>query len=822
MVAGDKIMTKKNAEKPMKKQSIVNALAVVMLAGCGGSEPQTSSSTSSSQASSVSSVVSSSSSSVGNYSSSSVSVVLPRSGKEMERLDRGLVAVSSGNGVYLSWRVFGNDDDGVSFNLYRNGQLVNGSPITGASNYTDPAGNTSARYEVKAIVDGVELAAEKTVNVWPQQYLTVNLNRPSGGTSEDGVAYTYAPNDASVADLDGDGEYEIILKWDPTNAKDNSQSGYTGRAYIDAYKLSGQRLWRIDLGRNVRAGAHYVDFMVFDFDGDGKAEMAVKTADGAIDGTGRVIGNANADYRNSDGHVNTGPEFLSVFNGQTGAVMQTIDYPNTRGTISDWGDDYGNRGNRFLAGVAYVDGVHPSMIFARGYYGPQGSRRYQTKITALDWRDGKLTQRWQFHADSAGGNREYLVQGAHSLSVADVDGDGRDEIIYGAATIDDNGQGLYSTGLCHGDALHVADIVPSRPGLEVFMVHEDPGCYGNYGVEVHDARTGQILYSASGEGVDVGRGVVGDIIPSSPGMEVWGSRGGLLKATGQAQSARPGQMNFMAWWDGDLSREILDGTTIDKWNTGSNSTNRLLTAYNFGAASNNGTKSTPALSADMLGDWREEVIWRHENNSQLLIFTTTIPTDVRQYTLMHDPQYRVAIAWQNTGYNQPPHPGFFLGTDMSPAPKPDMHYAGTGGDAQPTTTGLRIQENAAGFCGVDGVVEGSNTGFTGTGYVNTDNQVGASASWAVNVPQTGTYSLVVRYASISERPATLSVNGSAVVNNFAASNTGAWTNWQAISVDVALRQGNNQLQLSAAGADGLANIDFIELANSQATPGTCQ
>lgn len=785
-------------------------LFLLTLTACGGTNPQSSESSSS-----ISSLAPSSSSA----SSASSAPPAPKVGKQMENLDRGLVAVVSGNSAYLSWRILGTDPQGIAFNIYRNGQLVNGSPLTGASNYVDGSGSGAATYDVRAIVDGKEQASTASVKPWPAQYLTVNLNRPAGGTSADGVAYSYVPNDASVGDLDGDGSYEIILKWDPTNAKDNSQSGHTGPVYIDAYKLNGQRLWRVDMGRNIRAGAHYVDFMVYDFDGDGKAEMAVKTADGTKDNQGKVIGNANVDYRDSAGHINTGPEFLSVFNGETGAVMQTIDYPNTRGSISDWGDDYGNRGNRFLAGVAYLDGARPSMIFTRGYYGPQGNRRYQTKITALDWRDGKLTQRWQFHADSSGGNREYLVQGAHSLSVADVDGDGRDEIIYGAATIDDNGKGLYSTGLCHGDALHVADIVPDRPGLEVFMVHEDPGCYGNHGAEVHDARTGQILYSASGENTDVGRGVVGDIIPGSPGMEVWGSRGGLLKSTGQSQSARPGQMNFMAWWDGDLSREILDGTTIDKWNTGSNSTNRLLTAYNFGAAANNGTKSTPALSADILGDWREEVIWRHENNTQLLIFTTTIPTDVRQYTLMHDPQYRVAIAWQNTGYNQPPHPGFYLGSGMQAAPTPKIYLAD--GNFE-TVKSLTIEENSAGFCGVDGAIEASNGGYSGGGYANTDNQVNAAVRWAINVPAAGDYSLGFRYAGISDRGASLVVNGSVQQNAVAFTSTAAWTNWSQQLLTVNLKSGVNQLALISNTAEGLANIDNLQVWHDNATAGVCQ
>lgn len=582
----------------------------------------------------------------------------------MEWLDRGVVAVKVNNGVFVSWRLLGTDPRDVSFNLYRNGALINDTPLTTVTNHLDTAGTNNSTYEVRAVVNGQEQPGQAAANVWAQPYRTINLNRPAGGTTPDGVAFTYSPNDVSVGDVDGDGQYEIFLKWDPSNAKDNAHSGYTGNVFIDAYRMSGERLWRIDLGRNIRAGAHYTQFMVYDFDGDGKAEMALRTGDGTRDAAGTVIGNANADHRNSAGYILAGPEYLTVFEGATGRILKTITFPIARGNVGDWGNDtYGNRVDRFLAGVAYLDGVRPSMIFSRGYY-------EKAVISALDWRSGQLTQRWLFTAD-ASQNQSYRGQGAHSLSIADVDNDGRQEIIFGAATIDDNGRGLYSTNLGHGDALHVADIIPSRPGLEVFMVHECPSCYGNHGVEVHDARTGQILYSGNGNAQDVGRGVSADVDARYPGMESWGSRNGLFTANGQEQTTKPSTMNFAIWWDGDLLREMLDGTTISKWNQSSLST--ILNAGTNGAASNNGTKSTPGLSADLFGDWREEVIFRNSNDSQLMIYTTTTPSDHRLYTLMHDPQYRVAIAWQNTAYNQPPHPGFFLGDGMTAQPVPDIN-----------------------------------------------------------------------------------------------------------------------------------------------------
>ena len=607
---------------------------------------------------------------------------------DMENLDRGLVAVALDNTVFVGWRWLGNEPDDIAFNIYRNNIKLNAQPLTNRTNYIDSQSPNinSDSYSVRAVVNGQEQVGSKTVSVWANPYSTISLNRPSGGTSLDNVSYDYSPNDTSIADLDGDGEYEIVVKWNPSNAKDNSQSGYTGKVYLDAYELDGTQLWRIDLGWNIRAGAHYTQFMVYDFDSDGKAEVACRTADGSVDGLGNVIGSASADYRTSAGYILSGPEFLTVFEGTTGRALATTDYVPARGAVSDWGDNYGNRVDRFLAGVAYLDGERPSLIMSRGYY-------TRAVVAAWDWRDGQLSQRWVFDSNDSG-NSAYRGEGAHSLTVGDVDNDGRHEIIYGAATIDDNGTGLYATGLGHGDALHLSDMDPNRAGLEVFMVHECPSCYGEHGIEMHDGATGDIIWSASGEGTDVGRGVAMDIDPRYSGYEAWASRGGLYSAQGQLiSSTKPGQMNFAVYWDGDLLRELLDGTIINKWNYQTQSADRLLTAYNYGAAQNNGTKANPALSADILGDWREEVIWRHENNSSLLLFTTRAESDYRLRTLMHDPQYRVAIAWQNAGYNQPPHPSFFLGEGMSMPPAPDIRIV-NGGDTPVTSLELSAQVNS--------------------------------------------------------------------------------------------------------------------------------
>ena len=735
-----------------------------------------------------------------------------RSQSRMENLGRGVVAVrTSSTQVYVGWRMLGTDPANVAFNLYRSANggaavKLNSSPITATTNFVDSNANLSQAnaYFVRPVINGAEatpsVSYALSANSAIQQFLSVPIQAPPGGTTPDNVSYTYSANDVSVGDLDGDGEYEIVLKWDPSNSKDNSQSGYTGNVYLDAYKLNGTRLWRINLGRNIRAGAHYTQFMVYDLDSDGKAEVACKTADGTVSGTGQVIGNASADFRNSAGYVLSGPEFLTIFNGQTGAILATTDYLPPRGTVSSWGDDYGNRVDRFLAGVAYLDGQRPSLIFSRGYY-------TRAVLVAWDWRNGQLTRRWTFDSDDGTpGNTAYRGQGSHSLTVGDVDGDGRDEITYGACAIDDNGRGLYSTGLGHGDALHLSDMDPNRPGLEVFMVHESPSVYGPTGVEFRDARTGSLIWGLSGENADVGRGVAMDIDPRFRGYEAWASRGSLTSTQGVTTSAtKPPSINFGVWWDADPLRELLDSNHIDKWNFNSSTTTRLLTASECSA--NNGTKSTPALSADILGDWREEVVWRTSDSTALHIYTTTIPATNRLYTLMHDRQYRLAIAWQNVGYNQPPHPSFYLGDGMSAPPTPNIILVG-GPPANPGA-GPYPSENA--FFGNGSVFENTNGGFNGMGYVNFPATGGFLEFGSVEGGTGGSKTLRFRYAlgATTSRSGRLLVNG--VAQNVTFNPTGAWTTWANLQVIVNLNAGaTNTVRLESTGQD-LANIDELQL-----------
>ena len=601
--------------------------------------------------------------------------------RQMENLTRGIVAVKQpGSSVYVGWRLFGTDPETVAFNLYR---VAGGAPvrvnetlITGATNYVDSetGTNQALQYFVRPVLNGKELAPSKPTHIWDNNYLEIPIQRIPG----------YRPGDASVADLDGDGEYEIVLH-QVSRGRDNAFAGFTGTPIFDAYKLDGTHMWRINLGINIRDGEHYTQFMVYDLDGDGKAEMACKTADGTTDGTGQVIGDKDKDWRTykegdrTHGRILDGPEFFTIFDGQTGAALKTVDYIPNRYPINGWGgiggnggnDNYGNRCDRFLACVAYLDGERPSVVMCRGVYG-------RIVLAAWDWRDRKLTSRWVFDSGISYPPFEdaspYSGMGGHSLSVADVDEDGKDEIVYHSMVIDDNGQGLYSTGLRHGDSMHISDMYPDRPGLEVFTIHENEDetvRFKTPGAAMRDARTGELLWKHS-PGVDVGGGLAADIDPRHRGYEAWGGPGGLRDSRGNEIGPNPRSSGFVIWWDGDLLRELLTRSTVSKWNWETGAEQRL-----FATGARGGGRG-PNIMGDFIGDWREELLMTATDGRALRLYTTTIPTEHRIYTLMHDPQYRLAIAWQNVVYNKPPHPGFFLGNGMAPPPRPNIKLIGKG------------------------------------------------------------------------------------------------------------------------------------------------
>lgn len=592
-----------------------------------------------------------------------------RQTREVEHLDRGLVAVRIEGGVYLSWRWLGTEADSTKYDIYRNGvKIVSGLNNT---NYTDDEGFETDAYQV--VISGQSVKDEKEATVWSNNYFEVPIDKPTPdpANTKAGTNYTYSANDASVADLDGDGEYEIIIKWDPSNSKDNMLKGYTGNVYLDAYKLNGTKLWRIDMGVNIRAGAHYTQFIVYDFDGDGKAEMAVRTAPGSKDGKGNYVTDKGKDlltfdnkkdYRNSEGSAVSAPDYLTMFNGETGEAMRTINYYAQRGSKGDWGSsDLGNYSDRFLAGMAYLDGVHPSLLMCRGYY-------FRASMAAYNWNGTDFELVWK-RDDKTGG---MASQGAHSLSVADMDNDGYDEVIYGSCIVDHDGSILNRTGHGHGDALHVSDF--NNDGYqEVFSTHE--GQSANWGAELR--KWDGTIIKAIGRSTDVGRGVMDNVIASKSYSEFWSvADGNMYNDKGEKiLGGRINEMNFTSWWDGDLTREILDKNRIVKYDIVDDklTSERLLTMA--GVHSNNSTKATPSLSADILGDWREEVIMPSSDDRKLKIYTTTIPTEHKIPTLMHDTQYRCAIAWQNVGYNQPPHPSFYIGEEVQSYPKPDVKFA---------------------------------------------------------------------------------------------------------------------------------------------------
>lgn len=595
--------------------------------------------------------------------------------RPMENINRGLVAVKVDDYVYISWRWLGTESKDTLYNVYCGDKLINTEPLN-ATNITDinPSGE---EYTVVPVIDGKEGEKSESVKAWENKYMDIPIQRPENNKVQ-GEEYSYSPNDASVADLDGDGEYEIILKWDPSNSKDAANGGFTGECIIDAYQMDGTLMWRVNMGPNIRAGAHDTQFMVYDYDGDGKAEMACRTADGTIAGDGTVIGDASKNYAIMGGGKNlTGPLYLTVFNGEDGSVIDTVDYdPQTVGKtesgkswdVSTWGDGYGNRSERYLAAVAYLDGKRPSMLFARGYYtGPEGNTGGRTVIAAYDLVDGKLQKKWRF--DTMDYNNKYIGQGNHSMSVADVDYDGCDEIIYGSLAVNNDGTPLYSTGLGHGDAQHVGDLDPSRPGLEVYSCHEEKG--SAYGYEMRDARTGEILYGEK-TGTDNGRGTSADVDPNYYGSEGWSSAGVLTAADGTVISTKYTMSpNFLAYWDGDLGREIQDNIHISKWNSEAQKAETIFTAS--GCTSVNGTKANPSLTADIFGDWREEVMYPTKDGTALRIYTSTTPTSYRIPTLMHDIQYRMHVAYQNTCYNQPTHLSYYLGFDTETIPVPQMY-----------------------------------------------------------------------------------------------------------------------------------------------------
>lgn len=579
--------------------------------------------------------------------------------------DRALMAIHEGNGeVHIAWRLLGGDDPLIAFDLYRaNGageqKKVNHRPIRTATYYIDNGVNCAEtqKYTLCDAASGKMLA---TYTLTPELAATPYLRIPIEPLPFD-TAHRYEPNDVAVGDLDGDGEMEIVLKRVGASFACSQAGMSPGGVILEAYKLNGKRLWQVDLGINIRHGAQYLQFLVADFDGDGCAEVATKTAEGSRFADGTMIGDDNndgiTDYVNRNkssrmyGKILEGPEFFSVLDGKTGCELARGPYIE-RGKVTDWGDNYGNRVDRQLGAVGYFDGKTPGIFWGRGYNG-------KSVMHAWSFRNRELKREWIFDTSSCDEYKAYENQGNHNIRVGDVDGDGKDEVIYGACAVDHDGKPLHNTRLGHGDAMHLTDIDPDHPGLEVWQGHEyAPAPVGS---SLRDARTGEILVGFPSTD-DVGRAMCADIDPRFPGCEIWSiETGGLRSCKGELIWPATPSINMAVWWDGDLTRELLDGTRIDKWN-GHGMTN-LFDGKQKGVVSNNGTKQNPCLIADIFGDWREEVIWRTPDNSEIRIYMTPHATPYRMPSLLEDPIYRLSMIVQNVGYNQPTHTGFYLGPD---------------------------------------------------------------------------------------------------------------------------------------------------------------
>lgn len=579
------------------------------------------------------------------------------SGYVVENLDRGISAISTGSGMMVSWRFLADDSDNSIFKLYRNNALIYTSNVGNATCYLDKDGKSTDTYKVETVESATVVSSDTCAMQSGSNYLEVKLDVPKAQTS----GITYSPNDCTVGDVDGDGQYELFVKWDPSNSKDNSQKGKTDKVFIDCYKIDGTKLWRIDLGVNIRAGAHYTQMLVADYDLDGLAEMVCKTADGTVDGVGNVIGDSSKDYRNSNGYILSGPEYYTLFEGSTGKALDTVDYNPGRGTVSKWGDSYGNRVDRFLGAVAYLDGVKPSAVTVRGYY---------TRMTACayDVVNKKLVQKWYFDTGNDKTKPGY-GDGNHNCMPADVDNDGKQEIVLGATCLDDDGSVLWCLNTGHGDAMHLGDLLPDRNGLELWICHEDKP----YGVSLVDASNGKTIFHKDGD-ADTGRCCAANVWAGNDGAEFWGLGNDVFDGSGNTLSCRRPAVNFLSYWDGDLEREILDGytdkpATISKMKNDGTLTTILSTD---GAYTCNTTKGTPCLSADIFGDWREELIVRASDSKSLRIYCTPYETDYRITTLMHDPQYRNQVAGQNISYNQPPHTSFYLASNYKLPERPNV------------------------------------------------------------------------------------------------------------------------------------------------------
>lgn len=603
-----------------------------------------------------------------------------------DRLDRGLVAMKTDNGVFCTWRINADEWDNTLYNIYRGSTKLNDSPLS-VSNFTDPSGTSDASYSIRPVVDGKELEASSPVKVWDSNYTII---KPQHAPE---ITATLTPNDATAADVDGDGQLEIIMKYD--NMAEDFHNGENGIfTVIECLKMDGTVLWWINCGPNMGDFQNNeINIAAYDWDGDGRAEVLFRAADGTeihqADGSVYTVGDPSLNYRGYEWpggqwFMCYGKEYLIYADGLTGKPYEDIEYPlkrvedkdNPKGLLegseysnlisNEWGDGYGHRSSKYFFAAPYLDGRKPSIFLARGIYTKHKMIAYD-----VDPATHRLIERWRWN--DLGDGSGWFAQGYHNMGIADVDWDGRDEIVYGSMVIDDNGLGLSTTGLGHGDSQHCGDFDPYSHGQEIFACLEHAP-NNNF----RDATTSKIYYRSVGDRDD-GRANCGNFIDKYPGAEGISSRDDNLVG-GASHKALIGDnkgstgvitQNFRVYWDGDLCDESFD------YSNGKNTSGGIykpyvgLIARLEGSKTNNDTKGTPCLQGDILGDWREEYVMRDADNN-IRIYTTDIPTEHRIYSLWHDHQYRNAMVWQMCGYNQTPHPSFFLSEfeDITVPPAP--------------------------------------------------------------------------------------------------------------------------------------------------------
>ncbi len=545
--------------------------------------------------------------------------------RQMEDLGRGLIATGiDENSVYLSWRMTGFDPENIAFNIYRTREdvtvKINKVPVIDTTDYIDSEGTADSLYFIKSVVDEEEKDSSSAVSVVKEEYRSIRLQGE------------YVFDKIAVGDLDGDGEYDFVIK-QPGQATDPGVWNMpTDTFKLEAYRSNGEFMWRRDLGWNIVQGIWWSPILVYDLDGDGKAEVVAKTAP------------LDEDYREENGNVLSGPEWFSIFDGETGEESARENWI-ARGNLGDWGDDYGNRVNRNKLSVAYLDGKTPSLIVQRGIY-------RMMKMEAWNFRNGQLTRLWEWSYDRGGG--------AQNTRIGDIDNDGFDEIINGSIAVDRDGKTIWITGESHSDRVHLADIDPNRLGLEIWYCQE----WGyQHPFHLRDASTGTLIWGYSGYLGDNGRAVVADIDESNPGMEMWSQvSGALFSVNGENLGPKPESGHWAVWWDGDLLRETVENGVITKYNAQTGITDRIGTTLE--------QRYSERFVGDILGDWREELIYVVPG--EMRIYSTVIPSNHRFRTLMHDPLYRNDIAGISSGWPQYGNLSFFLGVDMDAPPNPNI------------------------------------------------------------------------------------------------------------------------------------------------------